>query len=726
MSTKTKMWDRIIGLFLLVAMSFAVCCTGEGNYSLDVNFPDDESLASTSVLVVWVLDETPGACNKILSREIDPDDENWHARLEIEAQSGKADGLVVLPGVPNGDLIFAAEGSTSSGARILYGCQAAKIKPDTTVKAVVDLVCVCEPVQGTCAPVDEIMHNDVDDDCDGKTDECDSELDCDDKNGCTQDFCVFEQCQHPHWPDTTQCDDMNPCTSNDACLDGVCAGIGRDCSSLDGVCIRGVCNRQSGECELMQEEDLSPCEDGLFCTVDDYCQSGVCVEGGWRDCEDDELCTRDICIENERACRHIWGHKPSAEGLADEISCADGEDNDCDGLVDTEDPDCLVCETDGDCSDDNPCTLKSCEDGVCLTSVTNESGSCEDDLFCTEGEVCVDGACRGNWRECVASDTCHLSVCLEDIGLCGEQQKEDGETCDDGLFCTVQDNCQAGICQGAERTCEDGDICTLDACDEGLKECTHDHQEIPGAEGPAGEATCGNDIDDDCDGKTDDFDEDCGGECSGIGGPDGSCRCEGGIWWELDFETDPAAMDVNSDGIADWHMRDGSLFDVSELVDGAWHTTSDAALDSAPECNFDVSTSVHVRFRNTSVGGRGAVFWINTDFETDSSTSISAMVALRSGGGQVLTIYSQDDDGDVELAQFTGLPESFIDLWLSIDVEADTVAVWVQDEFSGTYDYTTHIKRDDRFASMLSWGSDAEFDFVRIESCPDGAAVPQR
>ncbi len=53
------MWDRIIGLFLLVAMSFAVCCTGEGNYSLDVNFPDDESLASTSVLVVWVLDETP-------------------------------------------------------------------------------------------------------------------------------------------------------------------------------------------------------------------------------------------------------------------------------------------------------------------------------------------------------------------------------------------------------------------------------------------------------------------------------------------------------------------------------------------------------------------------------------------------------------------------------------------------------------------------------------------
>jgi len=506
--------------FLIVAG-----CAGEGRYSLQVFFPNDEVLGDTSRLIVWVLDAGEGSCEQFIQGEIDPEQARWRARLDIEDPRVDAPGPDSMPGVPNGDLLFVAEGRTTSGAKILRGCMPAQVRSGETVEVRVELVCVCEPVPGVCAPIEEVIDNEVDDDCDGKTDECESQLDCDDSNGCTQDLCVVDQCQHPHWPDKTLCDDKNPCTSNDACLDGLCTGQEKNCSDFDGACVQGECNPLSGSCEARVKEDLTPCEDGLFCSVDDICQSGVCIAGGDQNCDDDEPCTRDACSETERVCTHVWEPKPDMEGPVGDASCLDDEDNDCDHLVDTDDPDCLPCTVDEDCDDGNLCTLNSCTDNVCETSATNEGGACEDGLYCTVDDVCANGVCRGQPRVCVPSDDCHRSVCLEAADLCGEQQKDDGETCDDSLYCSVQDSCHAGVCQGEDRDCEDGDICTLDDCDEQLKECTHEYQEIPGAEGPEGSPSCGNGVDDDCDGQTDSADSDCcTQDCAGLEcGPDHAC-----------------------------------------------------------------------------------------------------------------------------------------------------------------------------------------------------------
>ncbi len=414
-----------------------------------------------------------------------------------------------LPGVPNGEHLFVAEGRMLSGAKILRGCASAQVKAAATLEVTVDLVCVCEPVPGTCAPVDEVLDNDVDDDCDGKTDECESELDCDDENGCTQDICLGELCQHPHWPDTTRCSDGDPCTQDDVCLEGVCVGGEKDCSDLNANCASGICNPLTGECEAEEKEDLTPCEDGLFCTVGDSCQAGVCVGGQDRDCDDDEPCTRDVCNENESACTPIWEPKPNEEGPVGDTTCGDDTDNDCDHLVDAADPDCLPCTLNEDCDDGNPCTLNTCVDDACVADTANEGGVCEDGLYCTERDHCASGVCQGQPKVCVPSDTCHESVCVEANQDCVEQPKGDDEPCDDGLYCTVQDNCQAGVCGGQERDCGDDDFCTFDDCDDGIDSCTHEPQELPGEEGPLGDATCGNGVDDDCDGLRDSADTDC-------------------------------------------------------------------------------------------------------------------------------------------------------------------------------------------------------------------------
>jgi hypothetical protein len=54
------------------------------------------------------------------------------------------------------------------------------------------------------------------------------------------------------------------------------------------------------------------------------------------------------------------------------------------------------------------------------------------------------------------------------IGSAAAQQ------CDDGLFCTGPDTCVEGECVGAELACPDaGDLCTLDECDEKQGGCVH-------------------------------------------------------------------------------------------------------------------------------------------------------------------------------------------------------------------------------------------------------------
>ena len=130
-----------------------------------------------------------------------------------------------------------------------------------------------------------------------------------------------------------------------------------------------------------------------------------------------------------------------------------------------------ICTVDGDCDDSNPCTDDNCNAGVC--EYTNNTNPCDDGLYCTEGDQCSAGLCSpGTGRDCSGiADQCNDGICDEAADQCVPLPVVDGTGCDDGLYCTLTDECQGGVCVGADDTCpDDANECT-DDCDEATDTC---------------------------------------------------------------------------------------------------------------------------------------------------------------------------------------------------------------------------------------------------------------
>jgi len=104
----------------------------------------------------------------------------------------------------------------------------------------------------------------------------------------------------------TSCNDRNGCTENDECWGGFCLGDEVDCSHMNSQCIVGVCNSTADydyECiENTTIREGKTCSDGLHCTVNETCVSGVCADGEPRNCSDDYSCTDDHCNETLYMC----------------------------------------------------------------------------------------------------------------------------------------------------------------------------------------------------------------------------------------------------------------------------------------------------------------------------------------------------------------------------------------------------------------------------------------
>jgi len=134
--------------------------------------------------------------------------------------------------------------------------------------------------------------------------------------------------------------------------------------------------------------------------------------------------------------------------------CSDGLDNDCDELIDLEDNQCRECSVSADCDDGNPCT----------------------------DDACVGYVCSYAYNE---------------------------EPCDDANPCTTNDACSEGVCVGGPPPDEDQDGYVSELC--GGPDCDDQNESVnPDAtEGPAGDGTCEDRLDNDCDGAVDGVDTDC-------------------------------------------------------------------------------------------------------------------------------------------------------------------------------------------------------------------------
>jgi len=129
----------------------------------------------------------------------------------------------------------------------------------------------------------------------------------------------------------------------------------------------------------------------------------------------------------------------------------------------------LQCQGAKDCALLNgPCVQGTCTNGLCVPEPANQFGSCDDGLFCTENDTCVDGACEGGTQKfCPSLDSCHLGVCDEDLKTCKNIVGNEGAQCDDLDLCTMSGKCSLGVCtKGQPIDCSifNGQ-CTTGACD---------------------------------------------------------------------------------------------------------------------------------------------------------------------------------------------------------------------------------------------------------------------
>jgi len=187
------------------------------------------------------------------------------------------------------------------------------------------------------------------------------------------------------------CDDGFFCFVGETCQpDGSCGGGSlRDCSDAapDGQCSFGTCNELTDTCIAVAQNTGDACDDGLYCTVNERCQSdGTCAQGVGRSCGylvDETQCESAACNESTDACELTFTNQMGA--------CDDGEF----------------------------CTDAVCTDGVCAGPSTGDVCGAANELCCAGGTVCVNDDCVVPGGACTTTDDCDIDeICDPVLQLC--------------------------------------------------------------------------------------------------------------------------------------------------------------------------------------------------------------------------------------------------------------------------------------------------------------------
>ena len=268
---------------------------------------------------------------------------------------------------------------------------------------------------------------------------------CNDGNPCTDDQCgPLGECIHN--ANAGGCDDGDACTTGDHCEDTICTHDQvLECD--DGnLCTDDECDPLEG---CVFHTNTLPCDDGSVCTTSDHCELGECVSGGELACDDNNLCTDDSC---DPAVGCVF--------QANTLPCDDG--NECTAVDVCADGSCLGTDP-PTCDDGNLCTTDSCDPGQGCIFSTN-SVPCNDGNTCTTNDICADGACDGTGLlNCNDGNLCTDDGCDPQDGCVFTANSI---PCDDGNACTQIDACTNGTCKGTDLLdCDDQNLCTTDLCD---------------------------------------------------------------------------------------------------------------------------------------------------------------------------------------------------------------------------------------------------------------------
>jgi hypothetical protein len=191
-----------------------------------------------------------------------------------------------------------------------------------------------------------------------------------------------------------------------------------DCSTIQAPpCFMGTCNEATLACDVVPSPKSTPCEDGLFCTVDETCEEGVCGEG-----------VENTCGMAPGACNIITCNEASKT-----CSIEPGDDG-------------LECQLEGD--------------------------------LCTVNAACKNGQCVGTQKDCFFAPgipECHVGVCNPATGECEPMVGDNGVECPgSGDLCMVEKTCLNGMCQGGfPMDCSWlSDGCNIGVCSAAAGGCT--------------------------------------------------------------------------------------------------------------------------------------------------------------------------------------------------------------------------------------------------------------
>jgi hypothetical protein len=187
------------------------------------------------------------------------------------------------------------------------------------------------------------------------------------------------------------------------------------------------------------------------------------------------------------------------------------------------------------------------------------------------------------------------------------------------------------------------------------------------------------------------------------------------VLWSLEFN-EPGLDPTTS---SDWrHRTPGqTTFDpATQVVDGVLKTLSfNPVIDSAPKVNFTDEFIAELRLKClTQVAEEtvypGAVFWVNMDTVDGLHAAIAISLGLLEDGTQRLNIIN---NGTI-LKTYPGLSSDFQNVRLQYEPVFKQVRVNLNGVDMDVLPYERKAMNDDRYASVLSWGAEAEFDYVRI------------
>ncbi|MCZ7685619.1 MAG: MopE-related protein [Sandaracinaceae bacterium] len=305
------------------------------------------------------------------------------------------------------------------------------------------------------------------------------------------------------------------CRGQDTDMNGDCRGSGEHDSSFDCNEMNDMVN--SGMAELCTNTVDNDC-DGLPTLMDPDCASVVDRDGdGYcpmgrdtnrdRDCIDSGEVTSDVDCDDTQ----ITVYPGNRE------NCADGLDNDCNGMVDTGDPMCTS-DTDADM------------DGFCpIGRDLNGNGHCNDPGELDAGIDCDDTNASVNPLQ--------TEICTDglDNDCNGVADRLDAAVCD-----AVYDNDGDGYCPTGRDLNGDGDC-----ADSGEAEEASDCDDTEPLVSPGAAETCTNDRDDDCDTLVSLDDPDCAGYLDS----DGDRYCF--VGFDMDRDGMSLGDEITGDGDCD-------------------------------------------------------------------------------------------------------------------------------------------------------------------------------